>query len=624
VLRQMGIPVREDNPEGWLACEQVRDVLALLQVLDNAQQDIPLAAVLRSPLCPGGSLQPDDLIRIRLADRKTTFHCAVRSFARTGRPTELRDRLQSVLVGLDEWGQMLRHQNLAEAIWTIYQQSHLLAHAVALPDGRQRQADLLELHERARMFSRHARPTLGRFVRFLTDLESRAAESRGVGLVPADNAVHVTTIHQAKGLEFAVVIVPDLAKQFNLEDAQGMVTYERKEHVGLRAVDPATRRTWPTFTSQQTADAGLRETLAEEARILYVAMTRAKERLVLIGRADERQVESARGRWAGRSTPIGAAEFRSARRPMDWLLASLAMQPADIVRWDGDQERRQEIRVTLHDSDEFTAIESEPAATELQPAPEPVPGDGELAARIIRRLEFRYPFAAMTDLPAARAASELKTLLADAESEALDRWPAPSADRWRRPVWTLPTELVASPEVRGRAVHALLEHLDLARPCDGGGLQVQLDELVAGGSLPAGVLTEDDLAGVAWWFATDLGRLQRSCRDELRREMPFILVWQPDVVLAESRRDDAEDFTLVRGIIDAAWPMPNGSGWVLIDYKTDAVTGSAVGERAAYYQPQLAVYADAIERIWRVRVAESWLVFLSARQLVPSAGRLSA
>ncbi|HEY8552786.1 MAG TPA: 3'-5' exonuclease, partial [Thermaerobacter sp.] len=395
VMSRHGVPVYTRSRTGYLAAPEVEMVLALLQVLDNPRQDIPLAAVLRSPVV---GLDADDLARIRLAARHVPFYEAVcrvagwdpdreepaapadvatASPANAGDPTAaapgasgdagdaadpvgdpggggrdpagpagggagdsgaagdgLARRLRAFLTDLARWRGHARRWPLSRVIQTIYDETGLLTFVAALPGGEQRRANLEALRDRARQFDRFARQGLFRFLRFIERLRERGDD---LGTAPAlgenEDVVRVMTIHQSKGLEFPVVVVADLGARFPEE--KGPALLHRELGLGLKVADPELRIRYPSLAHQAVRARQRLDTLAEELRILYVALTRARERLILVGSVRDLPAAAAEwwaaaGGWARDGEgpePLPAAILEGARSFLDWIGTALIHHP---------------------------------------------------------------------------------------------------------------------------------------------------------------------------------------------------------------------------------------------------------------------------------------------------------
>ncbi len=314
VLRAHGIPVHSEGGGGFFGATEVRDIICLLQILDNQQQDIPLAAVLRSPL--SGLPNPDDaLARIRLAycddANPIPFHEAVRRYAEE-KDDELAAFLGDFLNRLHEWRDQANKRPVAELLWRLYEDTGYLAFCGGLEDGRQRVANLLHLHERAGQFGSFLRQGLYRFLRFLENLREQKDAPRPSPIGQAEQVVRIMSIHRSKGLEFPVVLIPDLGKQHNLSDTKQTILVGRQSGLGMSVVDQDRLIRYPSLASTLVRQSLLRQTISEELRLLYVAMTRAKEHLILVATCGETDRQGWISQWTGHAGPLPPDAVQSA------------------------------------------------------------------------------------------------------------------------------------------------------------------------------------------------------------------------------------------------------------------------------------------------------------------------
>jgi ATP-dependent helicase/nuclease subunit A len=601
-LRAMGVPVHTESKTGYFEATEVNDVLSLLHVLDNGRQDVPLAAFLRSPL---GNLPTaeDALARIRVAygSDDVPFHVAVHRYAEE-QHDELAAHLKDTLARLTEWRRLARDRPVAELLWAVYDQTGYLAFCGGLARGEQRQANLVELHDRARQFGAFRRQGLGRFLTFLVKLRSQSDLGQAAVASEADDVVRVMSIHHAKGLEFPIVFVPDLGKAINVTDLNGSILLDRELGLGLRVVDEVRQVRYPSLAWTVVHQSLRQQTIAEELRVLYVALTRAKEHLVLVGTCDESAMDRWRQTWADHDGPFPADAVLEARTPLDWLgpvaanlgdgvLEVTAHVAADVATWAAAQG------VVPEPSPERVA------RARLEPL-DPAPALSPDAAAIIDRIRQPYPFAPTQDEKAARAVTELTK-----------HQPTHGSGG------TPPERLLVQPKFfageaplhatdRGTATHAVLEHLDFAAADTTDAIRTQVETLTANRRLTRQLADAVDVDAIAWMMSTDVGRQLRDQATRLRRELP---VYFPNP-LAAPTTEDPLDIAMVRGRVDLL--VPDGDGWLIVDYKTDRVSGDAMTQRAAEYAAQLHLYRTALTRITGKPVTGCVLVFLHPREIL--------
>ena len=335
VLRLAGVPVSCETAAGYFEATEITDMLSLLKVLDNPRRDIELASILRSPLF---SFTDTELAKIRLFgkkdDRKPAFCDCVFAFCDSGNDCGLADKLKQALAKLDEWRTIARRGRLAELIWHIYRQTGCLSFVSALPDGPARKANLLKLHDRAIQFEGFAGswgvPSLTRFIEFVEKLLAA-----GQDWAPAEpesaagNAVRILSVHKSKGLEFPVVFLADLDSPFNTQDSKSDCIVDEQLTVGLRIIDADSNTRLDSLAYQVIEERNRRQSLAEEMRILYVAMTRAMNRLILVGCENknncQRILSSA---FFFEDGPVPRWYLDSYNSHLDWILCALGRHPS--------------------------------------------------------------------------------------------------------------------------------------------------------------------------------------------------------------------------------------------------------------------------------------------------------
>ncbi|NLX23312.1 MAG: helicase-exonuclease AddAB subunit AddA [Phycisphaerae bacterium] len=640
VLRRMGIPVRIERAEESIDSTEYRDLLSLLQVLDNQQQDIPLAAVLRSPLL-GQSFSESELLEIRLLDREVPFHAAVARYAREGKKKALRERIAAVLSQLDRYRTRMRRSPVADVLWEIYQETDYLAYVSGLPGGLRRQEHLISLHEVARQFGGFARQGLRRFLRFVEDLI--AQERQPVPGMPGsanDNVVRIMSIHASKGLEFPIVVLPDLSKRFNLQDLRGNVIVDRKLGIGLRAVNADQRIRYPTLAHQLAAEQVLRETLSEELRILYVALTRAREHLVLVARLSPQRIE--RCRHCGRSgggPAISQLQLETAGQPIDWLLPAVCTVP-ELANWPEDERTGKpsaalfEVRIYPRSvTDEWNlpspiepAVRTEALAAlaQLRPLPPDEPlADALTVEPLIRALTHDYPAWELTSLPARIGVTELKRrwdALSEADERADERSAAAVKHGPRAKSEPVPRPQFLGPQpagealARGTATHRFLQQVDLRRACDAADLADQLAAMTASGAISAEDAAQVMIDGAAWFFTSPLGIRLRDHADAVQREVAFVWRMSPSQVDPSVQPRDERDVVLIRGMVDVV--LADGDHLEILDYKTDRAEPADCARLAEGYRHQLRLYAAALADAYRCPVERQYLVFLHPRQII--------
>ncbi len=590
-LRLEGVPACGELATGYFQAAEVQVMLALLRLLDNPRQDIPLACVLRSPLV---GLGPAELVEVRLG-ATGDFWDAVQASGDV-RVRKFRERLE-------RWRTLARRGPLADLLATVYRETGYCEYVGAMPGGAQRQANLQALHDRARAFDRYAARGLVSFLGLLEGLEE-AEEDLGaaVAVGEEEDAVRVMSVHRSKGLEFPVVFLADLGRRFRLVPDQPDLLFHRQLGLGPAVVDTAAQVVYPSL-AQRAVLARLRlESLAEEMRILYVAMTRARDHLVLVGsvRGLERALTAWQAVVAGhRDWPLPDALLAGASTPLEWMGMALARHPRlarDLPEADclpADEAAHFELVL-------WKSVPPGRSVWRPDESSEPRPTDVPSARRVAcfeRSLNWRYPYPALARAAAKVAVTELKGRT----------WPQEEEDAARVPVSAAPGPGLEA----GTATHLVLRHLALDRLLDAEDVGRQIADMVRRELVSAEAAALVDRASISRFFAGPLGSRLRSAGARVWREVAFTLAvpaeevhpWLP---LEQARGEQV----LVQGVIDCLVEVEDGL--MLVDFKTDRVGAGGLTALAERYAPQLRLYARAAATILRRPVVRACLHFLSA------------
>jgi len=453
-LQMLGIPAYAELSSGYFDATEVQVVLSLLHVIDNPYQDIPLAGVLRSPIF---RLTAEELAQIRIYAGKGPFYEAVvRASAEPLLQEATRRKLETFRIRLESWRDEARMGSLADLLWRIYRETGYYDLVGGHPGGVQRQANLRALHDRARQYEATSFRGLFRFLRFIERMRESGGDLGSAGaLGEQENVVRIMSIHKSKGLEFPVVFVAGLGKAFNMRDLNGSFLLHKELGFGPKHVDGELRVSYPTLPYLALRRRMRMEMLAEEMRILYVAMTRPKEKLILLGTAPNAAKEIAR--WSAASRAGGGRlpdyHLASARRFLDWLMPLVV---GGASREEGLPQGEPAVRGWRFGVAPAAGLVAEAAAAaETDEAAEAlrryrlddiasltrVEGGG-FAEEIGRRLGWSYPHQAAAAVAAKTSVTEMKRLHAEAaaddyterlEEKALDELSAAAAAGGGRP-----------------------------------------------------------------------------------------------------------------------------------------------------------------------------------------------
>ncbi|MFQ5493945.1 MAG: UvrD-helicase domain-containing protein [Phycisphaerae bacterium] len=640
VLGALGIPAYADAAGSFLDTREVRDVLATLKILDNGQQDIPLAGVLRSGIL-GDRFTVDELATIRCVDRTVPFHQCVRRVPEQGEDKKLGDRLTGLLDRIRRLRERARRCPLSETLSALYHEHGYFAAIGGLPNGSQRRENLRRFQELTRSFGTFRTQGLHRFLSFIAALKRNGMD---LPVAPtmgeAEDVVRILSIHQAKGLEFPVVFVAGLGTKFNLGDRSGRMIFGRQSRIGLRVVDTQRMIEYPSAAHRRVCIEIERTTRDEELRVLYVAMTRARDKLVLVGsRRDAKSTATAGAARHAGTSPCTLC-VAAAATPLDWIIPVLAGDSSGRVSGFGRPRGRDTLlEVRLHECDEMnhwrligTQDGSEQkqrhAVARCEPLPDTEPrGPDEVAEKVMSRIHYRYPWRSAAAVRASSAVGEFKPALS-ASNDPEERRTGPAPRDAHRTL--SPAKGAAKDEAirRGLVTHRVLEHLDFATAVNADGLTAEVRRMTDGGLIRSEDARLIDREALVWFLATPLAATIRTAGTGYRRELMYTAAESVDFLESgfsgasrsprggdeEASRWPKDDCVMVRGIVDGV--VPTATGIEIVDFKTDAITRGQLDVRAGQYRPQLELYARAMSGLWRKPVGRCWLVFLHPRELV--------
>ena len=573
ILQQEGIPAFCDAGEGYFDMPEIRAVMALLTAIDNGAKDTPLLAALRGP---AGGLTDAQLadIRIHTPDAKIPFYEAARRYMEE-MDDETARRLQAFYQRLDRWRLCARHQGVDTLIGKIYSETGFVAQAGALPGGASRQANLHLLISRARSYMQSQGGSLTGFLRYAQKLQAGGDTMSASAIGESEDVVRIMTTHKSKGLEFPVVFVLGMGRKMNTQTTRARVLMDGQLGVGLPCIDTDLNSERDTLLRRAMRISAAREQLAEEVRILYVAMTRARERLILIGEAG---AEEPPERWHSAGS---AADVAAIRTELD-MVAPVLMHhgacltiPEEAVtagssRWHVYAHTANASALTLRRDDEaVTRLLAELAAWD--------PGDAR----------ERLAFTPGSGVQAVRKTS-VSAVLRDEKRAADDEIHQRDVEVMRLPRFM--SEKTMTGAQIGTAFHRAMCMIDLNALRSAASLEAAIAGEMAR-LLSLGVLTEAEYNAVparmlVSFFASPVGvRLLHS--DCVKREWAFTY----------RRVTQDGQVQLVQGVIDCCF-MENGK-WVLLDYKTDRDAQGAI-ER---HRGQLDIYADALRTITGIPVS---------------------
>ncbi|MEC1118364.1 helicase-exonuclease AddAB subunit AddA [Bacillus safensis] len=622
-LKKQGIPVYANLSSGYFEATEVSVILSLLKVIDNPYQDIPLAAVLRSPIV---HLDENEMALIRTSDKKGTYYDAVKAFmsvTHSDHPTC--KKLERFFRLLRKWRDFSMNHSVAELIWEVYRDTQYLDYVGGMPGGKQRQANLRALYDRAKQYEKAAFRGLFRFLRFIERMQERGDDlGAAKTFSETEDVVRMMTIHSSKGLEFPVVFTAGLGRNFNMMDLNQSYLLDKELGFGSKYIHPELRISYATLPLVAMKKKMRKELLSEELRVLYVALTRAKEKLFLVGSV-KNQVK-ALSKWQNAATGedwlLPDFERYQSKTYLDFIGPALIRHQAmsSILEETGDVVLSHPSAFTIsftQASDllkEDMSLEKKQQDEVVQALMEGLPVEkyGDADEKVAERLSWRYPYLAASQVGTKQSVSEIKRM-----KEIQDEYSVPSSLRkdratmYDRPAFMKKKTLTAAEQ--GTAMHTVMQHIALPsdEPFDEIRIHQLLDSLQQRDLLTDEQVQSIDQEGIAAFFSTSIGQKLRKA-DWVKREVSFSMVLPVKEVY--SHIDAEGEPVLIQGMIDCLFET-DGKLY-LLDYKTDRVQGrytdgleAAVPILKKRYETQIALYAKAVERLTNRTLEEKILYF---------------
>jgi ATP-dependent helicase/nuclease subunit A len=589
-----GVPL-EAARGGLYDSSEVRDLLSLLQILDNPLQDVPLLAVLRSPLV---AISLDELAWIRADHPDGLFWAALNRWYDLHRADKEAAstwaKIDLFLERFARWRKMGRHSALSERIECVLSETNYLDWLLTQSRPAQRQANVRRFIDLAAQFDPVQRQGLQQFLRYVEAQRDAETDSEPATVDNVD-AVRLTSIHKSKGLEFPVTALAGLGTRFNLRDLSEKILLDA--HYGLCAhvKPPGCGSSYPSLPWWLARQRQRREVIGEELRLLYVALTRACDTVLLFGTASRK---TATEKWP--QTAIDLLNIEKATSPLAWLGPWCAQQVG--ATWSSARQGASELfRWRFHGDEDLRASTPVGACKAEKPTI-----DSVKVAQLVRRLEWRYPFSAATRESAKLSVTALR--------EANDDFEPRLAQRLLFRAARARTGLSAADI--GTAHHLFLQMLELRDANDVAQLRAAATAMVQQQLLSPEQGESLDLKAIASFWSSKVGAKILSETNAVRREVGLTARFTAADLreVGMSTALPAGEFIVVQGTIDLAVIRANDI-WI-VDFKTDAITESDLPQLIASYAPQLRLYASAISRIYKRPVTKRWLHFLSLSRTV--------
>ena len=616
-LLNLEIPVFSDASQEYLDSIEIQTIISLLKIIDNPIQDIPLVTVLRSNI---GKFTDNELIEIRLTDKYDNFYNCMQK-ARVNVNDQLKGKIEKFLNNLEMWREEQEYLALDELIWKIYSDTGYYNYVGLMPNGELRQANLKVLFERAKKYETASFKGLYNFINFIEKLRLSTGDMGAAKIIGEnDNVVRIMSIHKSKGLEFPVVFLSSTGKQINFMDLNDNILLHQELGIGVKYIDYEKQVQYDTLTKYAIRNQILKETLSEEMRILYVALTRAKEKLIITGISKdyEKEINNINiqiERYKKNNNKINYILLKKYKRYLDWILLVYEYERQNIENL---------ANLNIYNKSEilksFKNIEKQ--ETNVIKELESKETNNKDIENLQKIIEYKYKYILNTKIPTKTSVTKIKEMQNSIDfekskdifnlniEEEENNISSTLSSQFKKPKFLNETEEEKiSPAQRGTLIHLCMQNLNLSENYDIEKVKKLINRL-----REKEIITNIEAQSINPYKILEFTKTE--IWDELKeakyvyREKPFYI----NIPIKELLKNDiketeeqiAEDSILVQGIIDLFYINKNDE-LILLDYKTDYVEKGNEDKLVEKYKKQLEMYKEALEEALERKVDKVYI-----------------
>lgn len=607
-----GIPFYSDTGTGYFETIEIEIMVNFLKLIDNIRQDIPLLSIMRSPI---GKFTTQELIEIRVKSPRVAFIDALYIY-KNKENDELSEKIRSFIDLIEKYKKESRYIKLNDLIWNMLIETDYYYFVAALPNGKMRQANLRLLTDKAHEYEKTSMTGLYNFLRYIDKLKlSKGDEATAKILGENDNVVRLMTIHKSKGLEFPVVILCGLGKKFNMMDVSKNILKHKTYGIAPKYINPKLRIYKETLPRLALKNVTKLESLSEEMRVLYVALTRAVDKLILC--ATVKGADKRAKKWKRKTSHFN---LYSANSYLDWICSALYNhKDAQILR-ELVGEDNCDIKTDIFDSSWQINILSlsdikydvKDANFDKELKINEIKGfvynnNNDIASayteEIDRRLSFEYKYKKSVNVPTKLSVTDMKSLNNDTKNIENVKYNIPKLSDI--PLFKEKNIEFTKAEI-GTITHYVMQHLDIRVSLNIGEIINQVNKMVEDKLLSLEEASVVNVKQILDFFDSDIGKRMLKSQT-IKREIPFVMKKPAKEVIKALNEDDN---ILIQGIIDCYFYEDDDI--VLVDYKTDAVhdnidSNKSIEQIKARYTAQILAYKEALETLTKKSVKEAYL-----------------
>ena len=588
-ILSLDMPVFSDSSQEYLDSIEIQTIMSLLKIIDNPMQDIPLVTVLRSAI---GKFTDDELVQIRLSDKYDNFYTCMQK-ATIDVEEELKEKIVTFFNNLTKWRKEQEYLALDELIWKIYMDTGFYNYVGLMPNGELRQANLKMLFQKAKQYESANFKGLYNFINFIDKLRLGSGDLGSAKLIGEnDNVIRIMSIHKSKGLEFPVVFLSNTGKQFNLMDLNENVLLHQEMGIGVKYIDYDKQVQYDTLSKAAIKNKILIETLSEEMRILYVALTRAKEKLIITGvkkdyQKDIEKMTEQVERYSKCNEKINPILVKKYKKYLDWILL--------VYCYEKDKTEKL-INLNLYKKQELiTKLEkAKKENIDVEKILDEVPKDNKQIENIEKILNYSYPNKLATIIPTKTSVTNIKQIEQKDVYEKTIELPKPKFLKEDK-------EEKLTGAQKGTLIHLCLQKLNEKEEYNLDKIKDLINEL-----RQKQIITEKEAENINPFKILKFTKskiwkeLQQA--KEVYKEKPFYI----NMPAKEIYGEDTEEVILVQGIIDLYF-IDKQNNLILVDYKTDYVENGKENELINKYKKQLEIYQEALEQAYNKKIFKKYI-----------------
>lgn len=603
-LIKLDIPVFADSNQEYLDSIEIQTIMSLLKIIDNPMQDIPLVTVLRSNI---GKFTDNELVEIRLSDKYDNFYNCMQK-AKVDVNTKLKEKIEKFLEQIDTWRKEQEYLSLDELIWKIYSDTGYYNYVGLMPNGNLRQANLKILFERAKKYETASFKGLYNFINFIEKLKTNSGDLSSAKIIGEnDDVIRIMSIHKSKGLEFPIVFLVNTNKQFNEQDIRkNPVLLHQELGIGAKYINYNAQVQYDTLTREAIKNVVRNENISEEMRILYVALTRAKEKLIITGISNDYQkqledIEQQKNiyvRKDGKINPILVKKYKSY---LDWILLVYLYEQSNTE--DLLELNRVEPSSVLENKKQD--IEQEKTSKNIIEMLDKKANKDDVN-KVKKQIEYEYPNKFAIDIPTKSSVTKIKQMKQKqlgVDFESMEN----EVEQEKSITFEKPKFLQEEKETKitsaqkGTLTHLCLQRLNPKEEYDFDKIKSLIQNLEMNK-----IITEKESKAInpykiLQFTKSEIWKQLKNAK-EYYQEKPFYI----NVPANQIYDEDIKENILVQGIIDLYFVNENGQV-VLVDYKTDYVENGNEIELVDKYKSQLNLYKQALENALGTKVDKVYI-----------------